>query len=140
MWYNVNMVINREMDYAVRILRQLDRDGFMTAAAMSEREDVSLDFARNILRKLKKAGMVEILRGAGGGYQLTRSCADLTLWDVKQAVDPEPMMNRCMADGYVCNGSCGNACAVHQECARIEAIMEAELSRKSLKEIFDAER
>lgn len=134
------MVINREMDYAVRILRQLYRNEFMTAAAIGLREDVSLDFARNILRKLKRAGMVKILRGANGGYQLAVSCGELTLWDVKQAVDPEPVMNRCMAEGYVCSGSCGADCGIHRECSRIEAVMQAELSQKSLKEIFDAER
>lgn len=63
------MIISREMDYALRILRQLSRGGSMQAAELEKSENVSVNFARKILQKLKRAGIVQITRGPEGGVQ-----------------------------------------------------------------------
>ena len=130
------MIISRELDYAFRILRQLYQYETVTAAELEERESVSVDFARKILRKLSKAGFVTILRGPQGGYCLAVPCERITMWDVKTAIDPDTVVNKCMEDGFVCDGSCGMNCSVHRECMRIEDILQKEMGRKSLKEIF----
>ena len=130
------MIISRELDYAFRILRQLYQYETVTAAELEERESVTVDFARKILRKLSKAEMVRILRGPQGGYQLAVPLENITMWDVKMAIDPETVINKCMSGDYVCDGSCGRDCSVHRECMRIEAVLQQEMSRKTLREIF----
>ena len=80
--------------------------------------------------------MVRILRGPQGGYQLAIPLEQITMWDVKMAIDPETVVNRCMTAGYVCDGSCGQNCSVHRECFRIEEVLRQEMCRKNLKEIF----
>lgn len=130
------MIISRELDYAFRILRQLYQYETVTAAELEERESVSVDFARKILRKLNRAEMVRILRGPQGGYQLAVPMESITMWDVKVAIDPETVVNRCMKDDYICDGSCGRDCSVHRECSRIESVLQQEMNRKNLKEIF----
>lgn len=130
------MIISRELDYAFRILRQLYLNDMVTAAELEERENVSVDFARKILRKLSKAGMVNIIRGPQGGYRLAVSLEEITMWDVKMAIDPETAVNKCMNGNYVCDGSCGLNCSVHRECGRIETVLRLEMNRKNLKEIF----
>ena len=60
-------MITRETDYALRLLRTL-RDGERrTAAEAAERELVPQSFAHKILKKLARAGFVEVARGAEGG-------------------------------------------------------------------------
>ena len=57
-------MITRETDYALRLLRTL-RDGERrTAAEAAERELVPQSFAHKILKKLARAGFVEVARGA----------------------------------------------------------------------------
>ena len=133
------MIISRELDYAFRILRQLYLCDMVTAPELEDREKVSVDFARKILRKLNKAGMVHILRGPQGGYRLAASLEAITMWDVKMAIDPETAVNKCMSGSYVCDGSCGLNCGVHRECGRIEEVLRLEMNRKNLKEIFSGE-
>ena len=55
-------MITRETDYALRLLRTL-RDGERrTAAEAAERELVPQSFAHKILKKLARAGFVEVGR------------------------------------------------------------------------------
>ena len=57
------MIISRELDYAVRIIRQLNKTQISNAAQIEKAECMSRDFARKILGKLKKAGIVSADRG-----------------------------------------------------------------------------
>ena len=64
------MIISRELDYAVRIIRQLNKTKISNAAQIETAECMSRDFARKILGKLKKADIVSAERGTNGGYYL----------------------------------------------------------------------
>ena len=67
------MVITRETDYALRLLRVL-LDGELHAVRdIAESELVPQAFAYKILIKLSKAGLVRSVRGTAGGFRL---CAD----------------------------------------------------------------
>ena len=129
------MLITREIDYALRILRHLQH-GMASAAEIEKTQQVSEDFSRKILRKLKKAGIVEAVRGSRVGYILSVPCDNLTLWDVKVALEPESMVNRCTCDDYVCENRDKSSCGVHRECCRIEALLKKEMKSSSLTEIF----
>lgn len=130
------MIISRELDYAVRIIRQLNKTKISNAAQIEKAECMSRDFARKILGKLKKADIVSAERGTNGGYYLKVSPKDLTLWDLKNAIEPGPVVNKCMREGYECPRNCEAPCALHTECIRIEAIVEAELKRNSLDQLI----
>ena len=130
------MIISRELDYAVRIIRQLNKTKISNAAQIEKAECMSRDFARKILGKLKKADIVSAERGTNGGYYLKVAPKDLTLWDLKNAIKPGPVVNKCMREGYECHRNCEVPCALHTECIRIEAIVEAELKRNSLDQLI----
>ena len=130
------MIISREFDYALRILRHLDKKGMSSAADIERHENVSVDFTRKILRKLKNAGIVEVERGSKGGYRLVKTCEDLTLWDIKHVIDPEEVVNRCVCSSYQCDNIDKNHCSIHHECLRLESIIRNEMENKKLSEIF----
>ena len=69
------MVITRETDYALRILRALLDGKLHTAGQIAQDELLPQAFAYKILKKLEKAGLVEVVRGTAGGCRLS---ADLT--------------------------------------------------------------
>lgn len=130
------MVISREIDYAIRIVRHLSTVEMCNAAQIEKAESISRDFVRKILGKLKKAGYVTTERGTKGGYSLTVSPSDINLWDLKGAVEPGPVINKCLHKGFSCPNNCGTPCAVHSECQRLESILETEMKKKSLGEIL----
>ena len=63
----MDMMITRESDYAVRMIRALKDGEQLTIEQICRKEQVPRQFAYKILKKLEKAGLVRIRRGAGGG-------------------------------------------------------------------------
>ena len=131
------MLVTREMDYAMRVVRALDgREGLDTAAGVAERERMSPAVTLKILKRLTAAGIVEGRRGAAGGYRLRRPPEELTLYDLFRVFDKEPLLNRCQAADYRCENDPEGTCGACRELCRIQAILDAELRRTPLSEMF----
>jgi Rrf2 family iron-sulfur cluster assembly transcriptional regulator len=62
----------------------------VTLAAVSERQKISLSYLEQLFGKLRRHGLVESVRGPGGGYNLARSSDEMSVADIIVAVD-EPI-------------------------------------------------
>ncbi|MGC9369725.1 MAG: Rrf2 family transcriptional regulator [Paracoccaceae bacterium] len=62
-------------------------DALTSLAAISKRQDISLPYLEQLFVKLRRAGLVESVRGPGGGYRLARDPAEIRVVDVLAAVD-----------------------------------------------------
>lgn len=96
------MLITRETDYAIRVVRALHRGGQLSAREIAERENMQQAITYKMLRKLSKAGVVESRRGVEGGYILTRPVDELYLYDLFDALDEEMLLTECLEPGYDC--------------------------------------
>ena len=65
-------------------------DGPVTLAAVSERQRISLSYLEQLFGKLRRHGLVDSVRGPGGGYNLARPSTELSVADIILAVD-EPI-------------------------------------------------
>jgi Rrf2 family protein len=76
-------------DYAVRAAVELAAagDGPVKAEQIAAAQRIPVNFLENILAELKRAGIVEIRRGAAGGYLLARPPDEISLADVIRAVE-----------------------------------------------------
>lgn len=75
-------------DYAVRAAVELAAAGEMiTAEQIADAQRIPLNFLENILRDLRRAGIVESRRGQAGGYVLARAADAITVADVIRAVE-----------------------------------------------------
>jgi Rrf2 family protein len=75
-------------DYAVRAAVELAAAGEMiTAEQIADAQRIPLNFLENILRDLRRAGLVESRRGQAGGYLLARPPESISLADVIRAVE-----------------------------------------------------
>ena len=59
----------------------------MSLAAISKRQDISLPYLEQLFVKLRRAGLVEAVRGPGGGYRLARAPETIRISEVMQAVE-----------------------------------------------------
>lgn len=76
--------------YAVVALTDLalqDGDGLTSLTEISKRQDISLPYLEQLFVKLRRAGLVESVRGPGGGYRLARPSSDIRVSDILTAVD-----------------------------------------------------
>lgn len=134
------MLITRECDYAVRVIRALSGEERLSVNDICEREAITAPFAYKILKKLQKADIVKGFRGVHGGYSLNRDLSELRLYDVYTAIDPDMRIIECLDPDYDCarDGGNGTICLVHRELAQIQDELWKLLQRKTLKEILES--
>ena len=130
------MLITREMDYALRIVRALYREGQLSAAAIAQRECMPKAITLKILKRLHAAGLVESRRGPSGGYLLGQDCRRLFLRDVLEALGESLYVNRCQQPGYQCENQPPENCGLCRELARVQTVLDCELGRTPLSAIF----
>ena len=131
------MMITKESDYGIRILRALKDGGLMTIKQICERECIPKQFAYKILKKLDNAGLVQIKRGSGGGCMLGKSLSDITLFDVIRATDEEFFLTHCLQSDFRCEYlALSSSCTIHRELARVQGTLEQELKAHSLEELL----
>ncbi|MDR2710963.1 MAG: Fe-S cluster assembly transcription factor [Burkholderiales bacterium] len=73
--------------------------GPVTLAAISERQDISLSYLEQLFGKLRRCGLVESVRGPGGGYNLTKPPSQISVADIIFAVDEPIDATRCGGRG-----------------------------------------
>lgn len=62
-------------------------DDLVSLAAISKRQDISLPYLEQLFVKLRRAGLVEAVRGPGGGYKLAKDPESIRVSEVLQAVE-----------------------------------------------------
>jgi Rrf2 family iron-sulfur cluster assembly transcriptional regulator len=106
--------------------------GPVTLAAISERQHISLSYLEQLFGKLRRARLVNSVRGPGGGYNLARPTAEITVADIISAVD-EPI------DATQCGGkeNCldDRRCVTHDLWATLNEKMNEYLGSVSLADV-----
>lgn len=59
----------------------------VSIGSISERQDISERYLEQLMAKLKKAGLVKSVRGAGGGYVLAKDASNTSVGDVLRALE-----------------------------------------------------
>jgi Rrf2 family iron-sulfur cluster assembly transcriptional regulator len=65
-------------------------EGPVSLAGISERQKISLSYLEQLFGKLRRRSLVESVRGPGGGYNLARDAASVSVADIVRAVE-EPI-------------------------------------------------
>jgi Rrf2 family protein len=90
------MRISAKAEYAcVAMLELAARHGDpqpLRIKSIKEAHGLPQPFLVQLLLELKKAGLVTSVRGAAGGYRLTRSPEDITLADIISAIDDRALV------------------------------------------------
>ncbi len=72
---------------ALADLATVREDQLTSLAEISKRQDISLPYLEQLFVKLRRAGLVESVRGPGGGYKLARDPVEIRVSEVLEAVD-----------------------------------------------------
>ncbi len=106
--------------------------GPVTLAAISERQHISLSYLEQLFGKLRRAKLVTSVRGPGGGYNLAKPTAQITVADIISAVD-EPI------DATQCGGkeNCNDdrRCITHDLWATLNEKMNDYLTSVTLADV-----
>ena len=92
------MMLTTKGRYAVMALVDLaaqERKSPVTLAAIAERQEIALPYLEQIFAKLRRSGLVNSVRGPGGGYALARGAENTFVSDIILAVEESIKMTRC---------------------------------------------
>ena len=128
------MIITRETDYALRILRTLGDGQRHTMKALCEKEAVPQQFAYKIIAKLAKAGVVHNTRGSNGGCSLSCELKELNLYELLEIMGENYQINACMHPDYECTWEmhCKSACQIRRKLGKIQRHLQEELANHSI--------
>jgi len=101
------MKLSTKGRYAVTAMMDLaihDQSGPVTLAEISQCQGISLSYLEQLFAKLRRQGLVEGVRGPGGGYRLARAASDITVADIVSAVDEKVDATRCAGRENCQNG------------------------------------
>lgn len=103
-------ILRRETDYAMRALVRLTEEEageLVSTRRLSEDCGISLDHVRKIMPKLARAGLVKPVRGATGGFCLTKAPGEVRLKEVVDAIQGPLSVNKCALGVENCCRSTG---------------------------------
>jgi Rrf2 family iron-sulfur cluster assembly transcriptional regulator len=99
--------------YAVTSILDLalhQSEGPVSLAGISERQDISLSYLEQLFAQLRRHGLVQSVRGPGGGYHLAREAASISVAEVIEAVNETTDATRCRGAG---DCQKGETCLTH---------------------------
>jgi Rrf2 family transcriptional regulator, iron-sulfur cluster assembly transcription factor len=107
-------------------------EGPVTLAGVADRQKISLSYLEQLFGKLRRYGLVDSVRGPGGGYNLARPATSVSVADIITAVD-EPI------DATKCGGkeNCQDdkRCMTHELWANLNAHIFAFLRSVTLEQL-----
>ena len=134
------MLISTRGRYALRImleLAQYDQSPYMPLPLIAEKQGISEKYLESIVSLLVKGGLVEGVRGKGGGYRLRRPLQDYSAGEILR-----------LTEGSLAPVSClegeENACPRAGQChtlpmwTKLEGLINSYLDSVTLADLLDA--
>src|SRR5213079_3547912 len=138
------MKISAHEEYGLRCLVQLARaemDGeLLTLSQIAEREGLSVANAGKMLWILNKAGLVQLQRGASGGYTLARPAREIRLSEVIRILDEDTVDQFCKTHSGVLEVCVHTSdCGIRPVIVGLHEIVQKALSEITLAELVGTE-
>lgn len=102
---------------------------------IADRQDISSDYVAQLFRDLAEAGLVEGVKGPGGGYLLARPAAAITAHDVVEAVEGPVALVHCLEPEQDSPCSRVDRCVTHLLWKELSEAMIEILSSVTLEEL-----
>lgn len=86
------MRISTKGRYGLRAMVDLavhSGNGHVSLLQIAQRQKISLNYLEQVFSNLRRAGLVNSIKGAGGGYLLNRAPEDITVKDILNVLEGE---------------------------------------------------
>lgn len=139
------MKVSTRVHYGLRAMTELAANygegRFMSIAEIARNEALPVAYLEQLVGELRRAGLVEGMRGMRGGYRLSRLPGQITVGDVYRVLEGEVAPVDCTAEEYL-PGSCSRdgVCLSHSVWERVQAAMLQVLDSTTLADLLGEER
>lgn len=97
------MILSTKGRYAVMAMVELasqHAEKPINLSFIAEKQEIPLAYLEQIFAKLRRANMVDSVRGPGGGYRLAKPAADTMIAEIILAAEESLRMTRCENTGH----------------------------------------
>jgi Rrf2 family protein len=105
---------------------------------VATRQRLSIKYLEQIMSRLKKADLVESVRGIHGGYRLTKAPESVTLREIYLALEGTPVLVQCIVNPRIC--ALRSRCPTRQVWKEMGQAMERVLDGLTLRDIMQKGR
>lgn len=111
----LKIMFSQTSEYAIRALTILSRyplDQFVLVGTLAESADLPHHYLSKILQNLVRMQILESRKGSRGGFRLSRSPDEITLFEVVNAIENLSQTRRCLMGQAECSDE--RACPLHE--------------------------
>ncbi len=132
----MSILFSRQCEYALQavLFLALKEEGEMVSIKeISKRLNFPYHFIGKILQDLTYKGLLVSLKGPTGGFCLSRSAKNISLFNIVEAIDGTAMFTTCVMGFPECGGT--HPCAIHDQWGKIRDSIYKMLVAKSVYEM-----
>jgi Rrf2 family protein len=132
------MKLSTKGRYAMRAMLDLAQhygEGLVLLKDVARRQELSERYLEHLFLTLKAAGLVNSVRGARGGFQLTRPPSEVKLIDIVRACEGQLSVVECVADPASCHRSA--RCATRDMWVELQMAMDGVLESLTLQDLVE---
>ena len=134
------MIFSTRTTYGLRAMINLAKQeklGSVSLSAIAKEEKISLKYLERLFANLKKAGLVRSVKGASGGYSLTKSAKQINIYDIINALEGKLSPFHCSSgknEKIFCSSTCN--CEVTQVLVKVERAINSTLKDIKLSQLL----
>lgn len=131
------MLLSTKGRYAVMAMVEIAKQGDLKPRSLGDvagRLELSLAYLEQLFMKLRRSGLVQSVRGPGGGYVLGRDAYAISICEIMSAVDEPLKMTRCESEADGCVAT--QRCSTHFLWAALGAHIEQFLATATLGDVL----
>ena len=102
------MMISTRGRYALRVMIDLAEhidEGYIPLQTIAKRQGISEKYLESIMAVLSKAGLLDAVRGKGGGYRLSKPAKEYTAFEVLSLTEGTLAPVTCLERGQQCENA-----------------------------------
>lgn len=130
------MLYSNTCEYAIRALTHLAQETpgeFCQLSEIAEAQGIPQPFLGKILQDLVRIGFLRSARGPGGGYQLAYPPGEISLLEVRTAIDGGDDLDRCAVGLNPCSDD--TPCPLHETFKPLREAIRRFLEETTLRDL-----
>ena len=132
------MKISTKGRYALRLMLDIALNSHGAAVPLrdvAQRQEISDKYLEQIVTQLSRAGLVRSVRGAGGGYLLTRAPEEYTVGEILRTLEGNLAPVSCADSDDVCRCSRAAQCVAVEVWREIQAAVSGVVDNLTLADL-----
>lgn len=136
------MKLSTKCRYGARALVEIAKrygQGPIKRKEIVEIQDIADSYLENILVALRNAGLIRTIRGAKGGYSLSKAPEEISFLDIVEAIQGSISPIDCLDDESLCQNNNSKNCVTRPVWMDLYRAEKEVLSKHNLQTVIDNE-